>query len=211
MLILYLIILVSLICCYHIIRWLIKKNVKKIEKYDKKITCEEMLGNVIKYLKENELYTVKLEYGNKYCFDTNRNVLNIIKKDDYSRYDVFVSYHEIGHIIDFKNHYKDVYKLIVMAKIIFYLLWIPILCIKLSINIQGACIQLLNLFEIVVGLFVLITTLFTEYHASYNAMHYFKDLIIIPEFKKLAKLSAVEQGLYWGIMVFPLILIKKYF
>ena len=207
----YWILLFVLLCSYCIDKWLVAKFAKKIEKYDKKITYKEMMENVIKYLNDNELDTIKLECGEKYCFDMIRNVLKIKKKKHYSRYDMFISYHEIGHIIDFNNHYNGIYKLIVTAKLIFYLLWISILCIRFGINIIGTSIQLLNLFGIIVGLFVLITTVITEYHASNHAINFFEHFSIIQELKKLVKLSIIEQGLYWAIMVLPLMLILCFF
>lgn len=209
----YWIVLVSLFGIYVINRCIIKRTSNKIEEKTSRISYNELEKRCVQYLKKNNINNVRLEFSQNYCFDLKNNSLKIVKKQEYTKYDIFICYHEIGHIIDFNNRYNRIYKLIAKAKTVFYILWIPILCISLSMIFENLQVQsivfALNLLEIGAGVLIIGTSGFIEYNASKCAISNFEFVNNEEklELSKVAKLCACEQTIYWAIAILPLFFI----
>lgn len=209
----YWIVLVSLLCIYVINRCIVRKISVKIEKKSDRISYDELEKHCVQYLKKNKIDKVRLEFSRNYCFDSKNNSLKIAKKQEYTQYDIFICYHEMGHIIDFNNRYNRMYKLIAKAKTVFYILWIPVLCISFGMIFGKPQIRssvfVLNLLEVSAGLLIILTNGFIEYNASKHAIDNFEFFNNEEklELSKVAKLSAWEQMVYWAIAMLPLFFI----
>lgn len=207
----YWIVLILLFGVYSINKCNIRKISSKIEERSVGITYDEIEKQCMQYLNNNEINNVQLEFSEVYCFDAKNNILKILKRQKYSEYDIFICHHEMGHIIDFNSRYRKLYKLIAKTKVIFYILWIPVLCISLCLVLGKEKIQngvlLLDILEIGAGLFIIAAIVFIECSASKHAIQNLKffDNTREFEFNKIAMLSVADQVIYWGITIHPLL------
>lgn len=206
----YWIVLIILLGVYSINKCNIRKISSKIEEKNVGISYDEVEKQCTQYLNNNEINNVQLEFSEVYCFDVKNNILKILKRQKYSNYDIFICHHEMEHIIDFNNRYRKLYQLIAQTKVIFYILWIPALCISLCLVFEKVKIQngilLLDLLEISAGFFIIVATVFIECSASKHAIQNLKffDNTQKFEFNKIAILSVADQVIYWAITIHPL-------
>lgn len=207
----YFIILISIIGLYIINKYTIRILSKKIS--DEKIhkTQEQIRYVISKFFRENNIENIKISFSEVYCFNLQSKTLNIKNIQNYTLYDEFICYHEVGHVIDYSDKYTNIYTIMTKLRILFYILWGPILCCGIINIIKekriSQNIYIVIFILLIVAIINICVTIFMEKRASNFAINNIcvsKEKLIF--LKKLIRYSILDQILVYLMFILPLIL-----
>lgn len=192
------------------------KNSNMINKIDNlsnfSMCFDNLVNECISALSEEDIINVKINKGKYYSFNQRSSIISIKGKEVYLLTDLFCTFHEIGHCIDFAKKRKKEYYVLYYMKITSIILY-PIVLLWLTFsfinNDSFQTLAILTSIYIVVNIIKIAYIPFIEGRASKYAVSKITnyDIKFLHQLKKTSIHAATEQVFFTLSIVFPICLL----
>lgn len=187
---------------------------KKIKKTEFNISLYELAQMCKNQLTKELIKDISISVTGFYAYNRAKKVLCIQKKKVYNSLDVFIVFHEIGHICDDKNLYSKIYGMVANIKIVLLILWMPVISTNLWLMstvdvyiVIRIIIYTLTGLDVMLGICVGILNIIIEIRASSYALSKKQFAENKCLFKLNTKLAILDQISIWLMFELPIVFV----